>query len=278
MRAIVVYESMYGNTRLVAERIAGGLRDGYEVTLRTVSEAMDSPDPEADLVVVGGPTHVHGLSNQRTRKAASDAADKPASGLTVEPSASGPGVREWLARMGEGARGAAAAFDTRIDAPAALTGRPQRGSPSGCGAAASAWWPSPRASSSTSTTGWSRGRTSGRRHGALRSPPPRSVPTRPGDRRGRRPGPMSRADTRRRRRMALDRSFVRVALLHDGVEVARWWLCVRPHGELAAADASPGSSWPPAQGLDGRARRDAICLLPDRSACSAWRCAVRTGA
>ncbi len=37
--------------------------------------------------------------------------------------------------------------------------------------------------------------------------------------------------------MALDRSFVRVAMLHDGVEEARWWLCVRPHGELGAAEA-----------------------------------------
>jgi Flavodoxin domain len=127
MRAIVIYESMYGNTRLVAERIADGLSDGYEVTLLTVREALGAPGPDADLIVVGGPTHVHGLSNQRTRKAASDAAEKPASGLTMEPAAGGPGVREWLARMGEGARGAAAAFDTRIDAPAALTGRASKG-------------------------------------------------------------------------------------------------------------------------------------------------------
>ena len=128
MRALVVYESMYGNTRLVAESIAIGLRDGYDVTLRTVGEALEAPSTEIDLLVIGGPTHVHGLANQRTRQAASDAAVKPDSGLVLEPSATGPGVREWLARIGDGAGGGpAAAFDTRIDAPAALTGRASKG-------------------------------------------------------------------------------------------------------------------------------------------------------
>jgi hypothetical protein len=127
MRALVVYESMYGNTRLVAESIANGLRDGYEVILRTVGEALEAPAAEVDLLVIGGPTHVHGLSNQRTRQAASDAAGKPESGLVLESSATGPGVREWLARNGAGAGCPAAAFDTRIDAPAALTGRASKG-------------------------------------------------------------------------------------------------------------------------------------------------------
>jgi hypothetical protein len=123
MRAMVVYESMYGNTRLVAELIALGLGESYDVMLRTVGEVLDEPQPEPDLLVIGGPTHVHGLASPRTREAASEAAAKPASGLTLEPAATGPGVREWLARVPKGTAGAAAAFDTRIDAPAALTGR-----------------------------------------------------------------------------------------------------------------------------------------------------------
>jgi hypothetical protein len=127
MRAMVVYESMYGNTRLVAELIALGLGEDYDVMLRTVGDVLDAPHCAPDLLVVGGPTHVHGLSSERTRQAASDAAAKPASGLTLEPSATGPGVREWLARIDDGAGGAAAAFDTRIDAPAALTGRASKG-------------------------------------------------------------------------------------------------------------------------------------------------------
>jgi hypothetical protein len=36
--------------------------------------------------------------------------------------------------------------------------------------------------------------------------------------------------------MAQRRPFVRVVLVRDGVEVARWWLLVDPRDELAAAD------------------------------------------
>jgi menaquinone-dependent protoporphyrinogen IX oxidase len=39
MRALVVYESMYGNTHVVASNIADGLRTTHEVTLVPVSEA-----------------------------------------------------------------------------------------------------------------------------------------------------------------------------------------------------------------------------------------------
>ena len=38
MRALVVYESMYGNTREIASNIADGLRAYYEVTLVPVAE------------------------------------------------------------------------------------------------------------------------------------------------------------------------------------------------------------------------------------------------
>jgi menaquinone-dependent protoporphyrinogen IX oxidase len=39
MRALVVYESMYGNTRGIAGNIADGLRSTCEVTLVPVAEA-----------------------------------------------------------------------------------------------------------------------------------------------------------------------------------------------------------------------------------------------
>src|SRR5215475_8764889 len=102
MRAVVVYESMYGNTHLIADAIGAGLE------------------------VVGGPTHVHGMSREATRKAAAEAADKPASPLKLEPDAAGPGLREWFASLGHYPV-KAAAFDTRIHAPAALTGRASKG-------------------------------------------------------------------------------------------------------------------------------------------------------
>jgi hypothetical protein len=122
MRVVVVYESMYGNTHLIAEAIGEGLGESADVVVVPVSEAHAALADGADLLVVGGPTHVHGMSRPRTRSAAVDAAEKPGSGLTVEAEASGPGVRELLESLGT-LDMRAAAFDTRIDAPAPITGR-----------------------------------------------------------------------------------------------------------------------------------------------------------
>jgi hypothetical protein len=80
MRAVVVYESMYGNTHRIADAIGAGL----------------------------------------------EAAFKPIGGLTVEPDALGPGLREWFGSLGEHPV-RAAAFDTRMHGPAALTGRAAKG-------------------------------------------------------------------------------------------------------------------------------------------------------
>jgi Flavodoxin domain len=126
MRAVVVYESMYGNTRLIADAIAVGLRSAFDVTIVPVSQASPAVLADADLVVVGGPTHAHGMSRPSTRKAAAEAASKPVSPLTVEPDALGPGLREWFGSLGRYPV-KAAAFDTRIHGPAALTGRASKG-------------------------------------------------------------------------------------------------------------------------------------------------------
>jgi hypothetical protein len=128
MKAVVVYESMYGNTHLVADAIAQGLRAGTEddVAVVPVEEAEAGSLTGADLLVVGGPTHAHGLPRPSTRHAAAEAAAKPDSGLEMEPDAEGPGLREWfdgVAALG----GRAAAFDTRVDGPAAFTGRASKG-------------------------------------------------------------------------------------------------------------------------------------------------------
>ena len=126
MRAVVVYESMYGNTHLVADAIGMGLETAFDVWVVPVSQADPAVLDGADLVVVGGPTHVHGMSREATRKAAVEAADKPASPLRLEPDALGSGLREWLASLGRYSV-KAAAFDTRMHAPAALTGRASKG-------------------------------------------------------------------------------------------------------------------------------------------------------
>lgn len=123
MKAVVVYESIYGNTHLVADAIGRGLAARGEVVVVPVAQAAPALVTDADLIVVGGPTHAHGMSRPSTRKAALDQAkDNP-----IDPSASGPGVREWLDTMPPIAA-SAAAFDTRAGvAPALLTGRASKG-------------------------------------------------------------------------------------------------------------------------------------------------------
>jgi hypothetical protein len=127
MRALVVYESMFGNTHAVAEGVAAGLRSGGEVRVVPVSQASEDVVSWADLVVVGGPTHIHGMTRPTSRKSASETAQKPDSGLTLDPDATGSGLREWFSSLGKVTRKPAAAFDTRVDGPALLTGQASGG-------------------------------------------------------------------------------------------------------------------------------------------------------
>jgi len=115
MRVVVVYESMYGNTRVIAEAIAGAFNPA-EVAVLPVAHADTDALKGAGLLVVGAPTHAFGMSRAKTRQAAADAARKPGSGLALEPAALGRGVREWLDSLSL-VGGTAAAFDTRIRVP-----------------------------------------------------------------------------------------------------------------------------------------------------------------
>lgn len=122
MRALVVYESMYGNTHAVAVSVAAGLRATHEVTLVPVTRATRELTAAADLIVAGCPTHMHGMPTAASRRAAAQAARKPGSGLTLDPDAEGTGLRAWL--EGLSARDAlAASFDTRLSGMSVLTGR-----------------------------------------------------------------------------------------------------------------------------------------------------------
>ena len=127
MRALIVYESMYGNTHVVANHIGDGLRSHYEVEVVPVEDATAERVCAADLLVVGGPTHVHGMSSEKSRKAARDALAKSGNDLTLDPDAEGEGLRDWFHAVPAVESAGAAAFDTRIDAPTLVTGRASRG-------------------------------------------------------------------------------------------------------------------------------------------------------
>lgn len=118
MKALVIYESLFGNTYEIATAVAEGLRSGYEVEIAATDELSRDAVADVDLLVVGGPTHVHGMSQPVSRQGgAADARKKGLPGAEVAL-----GVREVIAglRQVEGVR--AAAFDTRIDKARWITG------------------------------------------------------------------------------------------------------------------------------------------------------------
>jgi flavodoxin-like protein len=123
MRALVVYESMYGNTRMIAEAIGAGLGETCDVKVVRVGDVSSELLDGVDLLVVGGPTHVLSMSRPNTRRGAVQAAQKPDSKLNLEPDAAGSGLREWLATLDRQTGRPAAAFDTRMPGPAIMTGR-----------------------------------------------------------------------------------------------------------------------------------------------------------
>jgi hypothetical protein len=127
MRALVVYESMFGSTREVAERIAAGLRTRMEqVEVFAVAHADVVRVMHADLLVVGGPTHARGMSRPSTRQAAVTEPTTYSASSVVEPDAAGIGLREWFEGLPT-MSGPAVAFDTRADVRPVLSGRASKG-------------------------------------------------------------------------------------------------------------------------------------------------------
>jgi hypothetical protein len=122
MRAVVVYESMYGNTHAIASAIGDGLRGRFEVDVVPVAGADADVIGTADLIVVGGPTHVHSISRDSTRHQAVEDAHKPGRDLDLDADAEGPGLRDWIPDLPTGPS-RFAAFDTRVDVAAVLSGR-----------------------------------------------------------------------------------------------------------------------------------------------------------
>jgi hypothetical protein len=110
MRAFVVYESMYGNTRRIAEEIGRALAAFGEVTTMDVAMAPTTLPAWVDLLIVGGPTHASSMSRTATRRQAVAAGGR-ATDLET-------GLREWLRVLTVSSRGpATATFDTRVKVP-----------------------------------------------------------------------------------------------------------------------------------------------------------------
>lgn len=110
MGAVVVYESMYGNTFQVATAVAEGIRDVMPVDLVEVGHAPRAEELSlVDLLVVGAPTHAFGLSRPATRQEAAKRTEHGVISL-------GCGVREWLDAAWPAAI-PAAAFDTHTVKP-----------------------------------------------------------------------------------------------------------------------------------------------------------------
>ncbi len=123
MRALVVFESLFGNTAAIGEAIAAALRaQGVDAEAVPVDRIDPATTGDVDLLIVGGPTHAHGMSREGTRKAGVKDEKNTYPEPTVEP-----GLREWLDRVPSGSGRAAAAFDTRFDKPEWLTGSAAKG-------------------------------------------------------------------------------------------------------------------------------------------------------
>jgi hypothetical protein len=121
MRALVIHESLFGNTRAIAEAIAEGLADARpDLTVRCLPAAAAVGPPavpldDVDLLVVGCPTHAWGMSSLRSRTAQIAKDRQQAPERRHDPDAEGAGVRELLARMSaDRTAPRAAAFDTRL--------------------------------------------------------------------------------------------------------------------------------------------------------------------
>jgi flavodoxin len=101
MKSLVVYESRFGNTALIARAVADTLREHGAARLLAVEDVAATDLDGIDLLVVGGPTHAHGLS---------------------------AALGAWLKGLPEAQLRAlpVAAFDTRFRMPRLLTGSAAR--------------------------------------------------------------------------------------------------------------------------------------------------------
>ncbi|MEI8406579.1 MULTISPECIES: flavodoxin family protein [unclassified Kribbella] len=118
-RALIVYESMFGNTHKIALAIRDGLRDAIPTEVVRADQAPAEIPADVRLLVVGGPTHAFSMSRRSTR---TQAAEQDQVMMPTET-----GIREWLQELPEPTTPTVAAtFDTRVTKVRRLPGSAAR--------------------------------------------------------------------------------------------------------------------------------------------------------
>jgi hypothetical protein len=110
MKAIVVYESLWGNTSAVAHAIADGL--GLGETAMSTAEATPDLVEGVDLIVAGSPVFAFKMPTEKIRQSI-EADPGPA---PTPPDLSHPSMGSWLQSLPRG-EGYAVAFDTQARGP-----------------------------------------------------------------------------------------------------------------------------------------------------------------
>jgi flavodoxin len=115
MKAIVVYESHWGNTAAIAQAIADGI--GPEARAVTTTEATPDLVGDAELVVAGAPVMAFSLPKDSMLESMTKDRKAP-----VAPDVANPSLRAWLDALPHGTA-AAASFETRLRwSPGGATG------------------------------------------------------------------------------------------------------------------------------------------------------------
>jgi hypothetical protein len=116
MKAVVVYESLWGNTAAIARAIAEGI--GPEARALSTSQASAEAIAGADLIVAGAPLIGFRLPTDSARKSIG----QDRKHAQTPPDISQPSMRSWLAALPKGS-GRSAAFETRFRwSPGSATG------------------------------------------------------------------------------------------------------------------------------------------------------------
>jgi len=116
MKAIVVYESLWGNTAAIARAIADGI--GPEASALSTSQASGEAMAGVDVIVAGAPVLAFRLPIEQMRKSIG----KDPKHSNRPPDLSQPSLRSWLAALPKGS-GRSAAFETGFKrSPGSATG------------------------------------------------------------------------------------------------------------------------------------------------------------